>query len=168
MSSSSSSTATAIGVSFALVVLLALCSLAFWLVRRRRRQRPEPSSATITAFRRDTFVALNHPASRVTPFNSPGRDCPRFVHQPGENMRVAHRRSDGGWEFSDVIPDNTSTIDLIAHRPSLDARSTFSLSHKDKLPPGVLTTRGFLERDADDCPPPAYAHEPDGRSVSAV
>ena len=90
-------------------------------------------------------------------------------------MRVAHRRSDGGWEFSDVIPDNMSTIDLLSthshshsHRASISSRTTLNIPNKDKLRPGELTTRGFIERNSEYSAPPAYSPTSDGRSVSDV
>ncbi|KAI0915366.1 hypothetical protein AcV5_003857 [Taiwanofungus camphoratus] len=164
--SGSNTTGIAVGVSLGLVALLAIGALSFWIRRRRRLRvivaRPE------YPFSRNTVVDPSHPACHVTPFGAPGGDTPRFIHQPGANMRVAHRRDDGGWEFSDMTSDTASSFDLAPPRLSLSSRSTFSLgSSKDKLKPGELTTRGYVERDVDDTPPPAYTHV-DGSSVSEV
>lgn len=90
-------------------------------------------------------------------------------------MRVAHRRDDGGWEFSDASPAALATFDLtgvVQPRHSLSGRSTLSLAStmrlgadkKAKLAAGELTTRGYMERDRDidvdieGNPPPAYCH----------
>lgn len=162
-SSSSNNTAIALGVSLSIVALLAIALFIFWFLRRRR---PHVSSQPHTTVRRNTVVDLSNPAFRVTPFGSPDGDTPRFVHEPGANMRGAHRRDDGGWEFSEMTPDNWSTFDLptpLAGRHSLSGRSSLSCvsalgsKEKLKLQPGELTTRGFIEHDGDyDNPPPAY------------
>ena len=90
-------------------------------------------------------------------------------------MRIAHQREDGGWEFTDMSPNELTTFDLtgfVRPRHSLSGRSTLSLAStlrmgsdkKAKLVPGELTTRGYMERDRDmdvdieGNPPPAYSH----------
>lgn len=88
-------------------------------------------------------------------------------------MRVAYRRDDGGWEFSDASPAELSTVDLtgaVQPRHSFSANSTLSfasttrlgMDKKAKLAAGELTTRGYMERDIDvdieGNPPPAYSH----------
>jgi len=69
-------------------------------------------------------------------------------------MRVARRRSDGGWEFDDMKPPALTSFDLPPPSPSPSTSPSYF--HKDKLP-GELTTRGYLEQDMDGVPPPAYA-----------
>ena len=75
------------------------------------------------------------------------------VHNPGENMRVAYRRSDGGWEFGEpaaTSPPPTTSFDLMRE-------TTLPSSKEKQLRPGELTTRGYVEDDdADGVPPPAY------------
>lgn len=80
-----------------------------------------------------------------------------IVHNPGENMRVAYRRSDGGWEFhaSDLNLPGAS-VDL--QREPTMALSTRSHTKEKKLNPGELTTRGYVEHDVEGNPPPAYHH----------
>jgi len=167
-SSNQNVTGIAIGVSLGLLVLLAIAIFLFWFLRRRGRQHVT-STQPRHPVRRSTLLDPSHPACRVTPFGTPGSDTPRFVHEPGANMRVAHRRSDGGWEFSEMTPDNWSTFDLPAPRLSLSSRSTLSYVSKEKLKlqPGELTTRGFVEHDLDleENPPPAYSNT-DQHSVS--
>ena len=67
-------------------------------------------------------------------------------------MRVAYRRSDGGWFF-----------DAARAGPSVDLQreptttTMFSARTKEKkLHPGELTTRGYVEHDFEGNPPPAY------------
>ncbi|CCM06041.1 uncharacterized protein FIBRA_08287 [Fibroporia radiculosa] len=135
--------------------------LLFWYLRRRRLHAvPTQSHPSV---RSSTALDLSHPACRVTPFGSPSGDTSYFVHEPGVNMRVAHRLPDGGWEFSEIPSDSPATLEYtLPRRLSFSARSTLSYSSKEKLKlqPGELTTRGFVESDtdADDIPPPAYCH----------
>ena len=81
-------------------------------------------------------------------------------------MRVARRRSDGGWDFTDPLsPFSASPMtpprfpyaraESIYSLQSSAAHSTTSFIKKDKLP-GELTTRGYVEYDAEGLPPPAY------------
>lgn len=78
-------------------------------------------------------------------------------------MRVAHRRADGGWEFTEMPPSALSpsfpshTIDPAPLSPALSSRTT--LLFKDKLVPGTLTTRGYIEHDMEGVPPPSYSEE---------
>ncbi|OCH91058.1 hypothetical protein OBBRIDRAFT_551670 [Obba rivulosa] len=149
-SSSSNVGAVAAGVTIALLVFFALLGALFWLVRRRRQQRLGVHTA-----RRTTLADLRHPAYIVTPFGSPSADSPRYLHNPGANMRVARRRSDGGWEFDEIKPRTLASFDLPPPSPS--PSSSPGYSHKDKLLPGELTTRGYVEHDVYGVPPPAYA-----------
>ncbi|KZT04834.1 uncharacterized protein LAESUDRAFT_727693 [Laetiporus sulphureus 93-53] len=151
----------AIGVSIGFIAVLTIVS---GIVLHRRRRNPHViASEPRKEVRRSTILELSHPACRVTPFGSPEEDTPRFMHTPGANMRVAHRRSDGGWEFTEIQPDSASMLDFSPSRVSLSAHSTFSFPSKDKLKlkPGELTTQGYVEReldvDVEENPPPAYS-----------
>lgn len=172
----SNGAAIAVGIIFGILAVILLVGMTWWLLRRRKLQR-EVKEAQITSRRPKTVVDPNHLAFRVSPFASPG-DAPRFGdyishkvlclpcielvyvvigHNPGENMRVAHRRPDGGWEFTDMEPSSLSPFDPAPLSPALSSRTTLLL--KDKLLPGELTTRGFIERDMDGVPPPLYTEE---------
>ncbi|KAJ8518641.1 hypothetical protein ONZ45_g4323 [Pleurotus djamor] len=74
-------------------------------IRLRRREQVANASSGTDGHRakpsHGTALTQNHFAARITPFGSIGGEAPRFVHAPGANMRVATRRSDGGWHFSD-------------------------------------------------------------------
>ena len=73
-------------------------------------------------------------------------------------MRVAHRRPDGGWEFTDMTPSALSpSFDPAPLSPALSSRTT--LLFKDKIRPGDLTTRGYVEHDMDGMAPPIYTEE---------
>ena len=81
------------------------------------------------------------------------------AHRPGEAMRVAHRRDDGGWEFSQPL-----TIQPVQFTPELRSActsptssiATTTILRKEKKLPGELTTRGYVELDGEGLPPPAY------------
>ena len=80
------------------------------------------------------------------------------VHKPGENMRVAYRRSDGGWSFHQPTePSHSVDLQREATMSTMLSRPMQSTKEK-KLRPGELTTRGYVEPDADGIAPPAYYH----------
>ncbi|KAI0359467.1 hypothetical protein OH77DRAFT_1395051 [Trametes cingulata] len=158
---SKSATALALGISLAVVATLVLGGLAVYFVRRRYKRRREAEKAQeISAHRRTYMVSVdpNHLAARVTPFgvDVPELDRPKFVHQPGQNMRIAYRRSDGGWEFHSAAPTPGTSLDLVRDATVYSRGQT----KEKKLRPGELTTRGYVEPDVEGNPPPAYYHEP--------
>ena len=69
-------------------------------------------------------------------------------------MRVAYRRSDGGWEFHDARPSQSVDLQRETTNGAFYSRST----KEKKLRPGELTTRGYVEQDVEGNPPPAYSH----------
>lgn len=76
-------------------------------------------------------------------------------------MRVAYRRSDGGWSFHQTT-EPTPSVDLQreATMSTMYSRPNLNPSTKEqKLRPGELTTRGYIEPDAEGIPPPAYYHD---------
>lgn len=153
-SSGGTTSAIAVGVSVSIVaaIIIGATLYFFW----RRRQGPS-SERTISQRRRETVLKPNHPASQVTPFPSGAapftlrNDIPRLAHRPGENMRIATRRSDGGWDFS--RPLNYTPTSTSFDGPS--SPSSYFSTRKDKKYVGELN-RGFFEADADGVPPPAY------------
>ncbi|OJT12168.1 hypothetical protein TRAPUB_11278 [Trametes pubescens] len=158
-SQSKSATALALGISLAVVAVLVICGLAVYFVRRRHKAKQDAEKADeISAHRRTYMVSVdpNHLAARVTPFgvDAPELEVPKFVHQPGQNMRVAYRRSDGGWEFTTEATPSQS-LDL-ARDLTVYSRTT---TKEKKLRPGELTTRGYVEPDVEGNPPPAYYHD---------
>lgn len=82
------------------------------------------------------------------------------AHNPGEAMRVARRREDGGWEFSE--PLNIRPVPFTPEFGSSTCPSptssvaTSTIFRKDKKLLGELTTRGYVELDGEGLPPPAY------------
>ncbi|KAH9856831.1 hypothetical protein C2E23DRAFT_721834 [Lenzites betulinus] len=156
---SSSATALALGISLAVVGALVFGGLAVYFVRRRyKRKRQEQKEEEISSHRRTYMVSVDpsHLAARVTPFgvDSPELEVPKFVHQPGQNMRVAFRRSDGGWEFT---PNATpaQSLDLTRDMTVYSRGPT----KETKLRAGELTTRGYVEPDVEGNPPPSYYHQ---------
>ena len=85
-------------------------------------------------------------------------DTQLTVHNPGENMRVAFRRSDGGWSFHQPSEPSHS-VDLHREPTATTMYTRPNQSTKEtKLRPGELTTRGYVEHDVEGNPPPAYHH----------
>ncbi|CAL1711910.1 unnamed protein product [Somion occarium] len=161
-SAGGSTTGIAVGVSLGCVFLV-ISGIAFYFWRRRRQAKG--STRTINDSRRHTTAAAvdpNHLAARVTPF-FPGQEVPRFTHRPGENMRVARRRSDGGWDFSEplaITPPSAPFAESLHPAQSSPSNSIFK---KEKVP-GELTTRGYVETDSEGLPPPAYSTSESGHS----
>ncbi|TFK80467.1 hypothetical protein K466DRAFT_559024 [Polyporus arcularius HHB13444] len=160
---SHSATTLALGISLAVVASLVIGGLALYFVRRHNKQkRVRERTEELSSNRRTYMVSVdpNHLAARVTPFgvgvNAPDVEVPKFVHRPGENMRVAYRRSDGGWEFHQA--ESSQSVDL-QREPTMSTLYSRPTNTKEKkLRPGELTTRGYVEPDLEGNPPPAYHH----------
>ncbi|KAJ3554434.1 hypothetical protein NM688_g3114 [Phlebia brevispora] len=155
-----SATAIAVGVTVSIVSVVLLGVAGFFYMRRRRMAGPtrleEPED------RRSVVLERSHPASRVTPFGV-GNDAPRFHHKPGEDMRFARRRDDGGWDFSAPL-----VVDPFARAPSRNEGSssrctsptssigaTSYYSNKEKATKD-MTAHGYFDVDVYDVAPPAY------------
>ncbi|KAJ7644495.1 hypothetical protein FB45DRAFT_861831 [Roridomyces roridus] len=100
-------------------------------LRRRNKQRSTQSRKG-SEVRAGETVSRTHPAAlMITP--AEGNGTPRFVHTPGTNMRIANRRADGAWEFSDprapftpsLIEDASTQLDP-RDVPPLRAYSPYS------------------------------------------
>jgi len=98
-----------IALATILTVVLVLAIVIISSLCIRIRGTPTGNRGPIRIFSRGfgkCFVPPSHPASQITPFGS-NAQMPIFHHEPGRNMRVAHRRGDGGWEFFDSgLPSN--------------------------------------------------------------
>jgi len=162
--SGGSTTAIAVGVSVGVVVLIILGVLAYFYGFRRDRKNPADAEGN----RRETIMGPGHMASRVTPYYPFRGEGPNFAHTPGEGMRVAHRRADGGWEFSDsltlhpsVTPFNLSDAGSSAcPSPTTSVFTTISTTKREKKIPGELTTRGYVDPEILEPAPPAYTRSP--------
>ncbi|KAI0782966.1 hypothetical protein C8Q75DRAFT_786084 [Abortiporus biennis] len=159
-SPSGNSTAVAVGASIGVVMAFLIGASLYFFIRWRRRRN---AMAELKSHR-VTYIESDHPAARVTPFRSGAPFGPSFEHNPGEGMRVARRRDDGGWEFSDPLDFSATPIvkpyDFTSESP-LPSPSSTVFSHspyakKEPKIPGQLTTRGYIEIDHEGLPPPAY------------
>lgn len=110
-----SSTGLAIGLTFLILGLLGLLISSFLFLHRRRLRLGlglvlSSSSSPDSSFQ-------NH---RITPFgtHAPDSETPRFIHSPGQNMRIATRRTDGAWDFADprapFAPTGITDLDNVA------------------------------------------------------
>ncbi|GJE97350.1 hypothetical protein PsYK624_135660 [Phanerochaete sordida] len=158
MSDSASATAAAVGVTVAVVLTLLVGGGVFFYLRRRREG--VQAIETGNAGRRSQVLDRFHPAAKVTPFAGDG-ETPRFTHIPGEDMRVARRRSDGGWEFSEPLSISPAPFAREMHftscpSPTSSIATTTMFSRKEKQYAGDYN-RGYIELDAEGLPPPAYS-----------
>ncbi|TBU22497.1 hypothetical protein BD311DRAFT_811457 [Dichomitus squalens] len=166
-SQSHSATALALGISLAVVAAIVFGGLAVYFVRRHmRRKKAQERVEEISSHRRTYMVSVDpsHLAARVTPFgvgvNAPDVEVPKFVHTPGQNMRVAYRRSDGGWSFHQTTPQPSVDLQREATTSTMFRLCPSQGGTKEKkLRPGELTTRGYVEPDVEGNPPPAYYHD---------
>jgi len=91
---------TPAGVIAAVVVIMVVLTIgaAVYLVLRWRGRRtgydPERRARAPMA------VEGNHVPASTSPYGSTSNLVPHFHHVPGANMRIATRRPDGAWEFS--------------------------------------------------------------------
>jgi len=167
--------AIVIALATILVIVIILFIVAISLLRARNRGKASsnrgPSSmlSPMTPSFGMRFVPPSHPASHITPFGStPQR--PIFNHKPGSNMRIAHRREDGGWDFSQpgfdsaTLPrtpesaysaDGASPTSVIASSIWTQNYPVPSKVREVNRPPPALTAP----------PPPAYSREDNASSV---
>ncbi|KAG6829021.1 hypothetical protein H0H92_005929 [Tricholoma furcatifolium] len=117
-------------------------------------------------------LSQHHPAAQITPFGSFGGETPRFRHTPGSDMRIAIRRPDGAWLFSNphdpFSPYGVSEIDILPSPLS----STASLSSPVKSKGGgdsksLRNLRSDYDHRYDSVldlplPPPAYGYDYSG------
>ncbi|KAF8911685.1 hypothetical protein CPB84DRAFT_1762612 [Gymnopilus junonius] len=103
----------------------------------KRRQAMEAES---TGPYQGTLIhSDDHPAAHITPFGSvAGGSGPRFKHKPGEDMRIALRRPDGAWHFTDsrtpFTPVGVNDLDVA---PSPISSATSLISFNSRFPPAV-------------------------------
>jgi hypothetical protein len=153
-----------IAAATSVVVVLLIGVALFFLIRHRRR------SEAILSEELPSQSSVHHPASQITPFGSTLPESPRFAfsREPGANMRIAHRCSDGAWLFADpsdpFAPVGISELD-IQPQPNY-AASTYrnSLvrpsrrSAKEEESKARSSYKGEYELDPG-APPPAYGHD---------
>ncbi|KAL0955553.1 hypothetical protein HGRIS_001792 [Hohenbuehelia grisea] len=121
-------------------------------------QGPGPGAwarAARKSMRIRTITPPSPATSRITPFGSPvgERPPPRhaFTHRPGENMRIARRRSDGAWQFSDTrspfSPSGVSELDADIYHGAPSAAGS--------CPPSPSSTSSFTHPGPHSPPPRA-------------
>jgi len=156
----------AVGVSLGIIGFLAIVGIIFWVLRLRRRSTGAQDATSLTdrnhqKYLRHTDVDEQHPARRVVPFGSPEGETPRFVHTPGENMRIATRRPDGAWDFIEpggpLTPSGFRDTDSIM--PPSPSSSVFTSRKDSNMKPWQFTNREFEELGSAGAPPPAYDQE---------
>ena len=186
--------ATVIALATTLVIVLVIASVLVALLYTQLRQRRAYSGAQVDAtpltpgFGIFNFIPPWHPAAQITPFGS-SPQAPVFSalpfqvgsfsylrdrlaeFEPGTNMRIAHRNSQGGWEFFDSgLPENDklprpqsvrSSIFTRSTRPPPGSSSPSILSSHWTSGHGASTSRELLTADLPSTapPPPAYCKD---------
>jgi len=162
--------AAVIALAVVLVIVLVLASVLVTLLYVRLRQKRSYNGAVEASpltpgFGIFNFIPPWHPAAQITPFGS-SPQTPVFRFEPGTNMRIAHRNSQGGWEFfdsglheHDKLPRPQSVRSSIFTRPTQSPSSPESISSSHwTTGPTTSAPREFLATDFLSAapPPPAY------------
>lgn len=162
--------AAVIALAVVLVIVLVLASVLITLLYVRLRQKRAYNGAVEASpltpgFGIFNFIPPWHPAAQITPFGS-SPQAPVFRFEPGTNMRIAHRNSQGGWEFFDSgLPEQDKLPRPQSVRSSIFTRSAQSPSSPESISsshwttgPTTSTPREFLATDFLPAapPPPAY------------
>jgi len=173
-----------LGAVLGIVALVLLAGIVFITLRVRRRGGSEGEKVT-GPFHGTALLDKDHPAAKIVPFGTPGTEAHLFCHTPGRDMRLAIRRPDGAWDFtdpsqpftptgvSDICPSPmSSTTTLISsskrHKGSVTARSTVQEYKEQESRASQMIRLGYDARDHElemgdmvlAHPPPAYGQEP--------
>jgi len=154
------------------LVVVAVVVYTTWRLKRRRSANP---SDQLESSKHGIAIDQSHPAAMITPFGSLRDESPRFKHTPGADMRIAVRRPDGAWHFTDprdpFSPSGVSDIDVL---PSPSSSTTMlpppRRPHRKELEAkawrdNVNQSRLEYNRDYDvelSPPPPAYGYDYSG------
>lgn len=172
------------GGVLAVVALVLLAGIVYITLRVRRRSGGDGEKAS-GPFHGTAVLDKDHPAAKIVPFGTPGTEAHLFRHTPGRDMRIAIRRPDGAWDFtdssqpftptgvSDICPSPmSSTATLISsskrHKGSTTTRSTVQEYKEQESRASQMIRLGYDARDGglemEDLPlahpPPAYGQEP--------
>lgn len=175
---------TVIGVVLGILALVLLLGVAFITLRVRRRQSGGDHERG--PFQGIAVWDKAHPAARIIPFGTPGTEGHTYYrHAPGKDMRIAIRRPDGAWDFTDPNePFTPSGVSDLQPSPASSRTTFFStiksqketsrtslaiLEYKAQESRAAQMIRlGYDARDNDlvmgegplPHPPPAYGQEP--------
>ncbi|KAG6834677.1 hypothetical protein H0H93_008086 [Arthromyces matolae] len=121
----------------------------------------DPESFTSPPRRRK--LDFHHPATHISPYGSHVGEALRFQHTPGSDMRIATRRPDGAWQFSDpsspFTPSGVSELDSSpkrSYKSSLPKKTKSTLLHNTQF-----DYAGHYDFVIDP-PPPAYGYDYSG------
>ncbi|KXN82439.1 hypothetical protein AN958_02558 [Leucoagaricus sp. SymC.cos] len=177
-----------VGCVLGIVGLILLVGILILTLRVRRRQKSARNSV-MQPFHGSAVLDKRHPAARIVPFGTPGAEGHYYRHTPGKDMRIAIRRPDGAWDFTDpnqpftpngvtdIVPSpvsSTATFSSISKRqqeapPAVNRGSAAILAYKEQESRAAQMIRlGYDARDHDlamgdgplPYPPPAYGQEP--------
>jgi len=138
---------------------IALIGFVIYITNCLKKRRPNEAFGPYEG----TLVHPADLAAQITPFGGSGphrgRNMPRFMRTPGEDMRVAFRRPDGSWHIADsrapFKPAGVNDIDVLPSHSASTSECSFSLASKEwevkKV--GCEVGYGF---STISLPPPAY------------
>ncbi|KDR69873.1 hypothetical protein GALMADRAFT_913495 [Galerina marginata CBS 339.88] len=126
--------------------------IIYTTLRVKRRQDAEASGPY-----QGTAIHNDHPATHIVPFGAggphSGLNGPRYKHNPGEDMRIALRRPDGAWHFTDsrtpFTPLGVADLDVT---PSPMSSSASLISFNSRFPSTSISRT--------TPPPPVHHREP--------
>jgi len=148
---------------------IALISLVIYIIIRLKK-RPHEAFGPYEG----TLVHPDDLAAQITPYcgSGPhrGRNTPRFIHTPGEDMRIAFRRPDGAWDISDSLkpfePAGVNNIDVLTSHYATRNERLFNPPSKEWEVKNVGYEFGYGFSIDLPLPPPAYSGHSDGNHYS--
>jgi hypothetical protein len=100
-------------------------------------KRREGNGEVLGPFQGTLIQSHDDPAAHITPFGAIGGGYgrPRYKHKPGSDMRIAVRRPDGAWHFTDsrtpFTPSGVADLDVT---PSPISSATSLISFNSRFP----------------------------------
>jgi len=144
---------------------IALIGFVIYITNRLKKRRPHETYGPYEG----TLVRPDDLAAQITPFGGSGphrgRNMPRFMRTPGEDMRIAFRKPDGSWHIGDSLspfkPAGVNDIDVLPSPSVSTSECSFSLPSKEweSKKAAYETGYGF---STITLPPPAYTRHSDG------
>jgi len=140
---------------------IALIGLVICITIRLKKRRPHDAFGPYEG----TLVHPEDLAAQITPYGGSGphrgRNVPRFVHTPGEDMRIAFRRPDGAWHIGDSLtpfaPAGVNDIDFLPSPSVTTSECSFSMTSKELEVKKVGYEGGYGFSSTLTLPPPAYS-----------
>ncbi|KAH8806821.1 hypothetical protein DL96DRAFT_598726 [Flagelloscypha sp. PMI_526] len=157
------------GIVLGVFGIIGVAIILFWVYRMKKPQSDgSPSESGKSGYAFTGFgngaKSANHQGvktqqknttTQVTPFSfAANGDGPVYGHEPGSNMRIASRRSNGIWIFHDVDPATGSPLGI--HDPTPSPTSPFTSSPSAAPSTFTFEPRGYSSTRSDPEPAPSF------------